>query len=63
MNATPTPENQSAQWEQDLIKRFAFEALQEQRRARRWSIFFKLLLLMYLGTRVTALRLSMKCNL
>jgi protease-4 len=48
MNATPTPENQSAQWEQDLIKRFAFEALQEQRRARRWSIFFKLLLLMYL---------------
>ena len=48
MNATPTPENHSAQWEQDLIKRFAFEALQEQRRARRWSIFFKLLLMTYL---------------
>ncbi len=48
MNATPKPENQSAQWEQDLIKRFAFEALKEQRRARRWSIFFKLLLMTYL---------------
>jgi protease-4 len=48
MNATPTPENQSAQWEQDLIKRFAFEALKEQRRARRWNIFFKLLLMTYL---------------
>jgi len=48
MNATPTPENHSAQWEQDLIKRFAFEALKEQRRARRWGIFFKLLLMTYL---------------
>ena len=32
----------------DLIQRFAFEALREQRSARRWSIFFKLLFTGYL---------------
>ncbi|MGD9603876.1 MAG: S49 family peptidase [Gammaproteobacteria bacterium] len=31
------------QWERDLLRRFAFEALREQRAARRWGIFFKLL--------------------
>ncbi|MDA8363621.1 MAG: S49 family peptidase [Gammaproteobacteria bacterium] len=30
-------------WERDLIERLAFAALNEQRRARRWGIFFKLL--------------------
>ncbi|MBM4228093.1 MAG: S49 family peptidase [Gammaproteobacteria bacterium] len=38
----PTPGNET-QWERDLLQRFAFEALREQRRARRWGIFFRLL--------------------
>lgn len=35
-------------WERNLISRIALEALTEQRRARRWSIFFKSLLALYL---------------
>ncbi len=38
---------QAPQWEQALLKRFAFEALREQRSARRWGIFFKLLAFAY----------------
>lgn len=37
-------------WERDLINRLAFAALNEQRRARRWGIFFKAILFIYLGT-------------
>ena len=39
---------ESAQWQQDLINRLAFASLNEQRRARRWSILFKSLLFVYL---------------
>ncbi len=35
-------------WEQDLVEQLALSSLQEQRRARRWGIFFKLLLFAYL---------------
>jgi protease-4 len=35
-------------WERDLVTRLASAALKEQRRARRWSVFFKLLLFAYL---------------
>ncbi|HET7198707.1 MAG TPA: S49 family peptidase, partial [Burkholderiales bacterium] len=35
-------------WERDLIARLAGAALLEQRRARRWGIFFKLLFFVYL---------------
>jgi protease IV len=35
------------QWERGLIERLAGAALQEQRRARRWGIFFKLLTFAY----------------
>src|SRR5688500_5829240 len=35
-------------WERDLIARLASSALIEQRRARRWGIFFKLVALIYL---------------
>ncbi len=35
-------------WERDLVNRLAFAALNEQRRARRWGIFFKSLLFIYL---------------
>ncbi len=40
----PEPEN----WERQTLEKLAFSALQEQRRARHWSIFFKLLTLTYL---------------
>ena len=36
------------QWERGLIEKLATEALKEQRRARRWGIFFKLLTFAYL---------------
>ncbi len=36
------------QWERDLLNRLAFASLNEQRRARRWGIFFKILLFIYL---------------
>ncbi|HEX9584918.1 MAG TPA: S49 family peptidase [Gammaproteobacteria bacterium] len=39
--------NQEA-WQRDLINRLAFASLVEQRRARRWGVFFKLGLLLYL---------------
>ena len=35
-------------WEREALERIALEALREQRRARRWSIFFKLAFLAYL---------------
>lgn len=36
-------------WQEEVLTRLAFGALEEQRRARRWGIFFKLLLLLYLS--------------
>jgi protease-4 len=39
---------QNPQWERDLIANLATAALKEQRRARRWGIFFKLLGFAYL---------------
>ncbi len=35
-------------WEKDLLERLAFASLKEQRRARRWGIFFKAATLLYL---------------
>ncbi len=46
-NTQPDPEN-SPEWERKVLERLATEALAEQRRARRWGIFFKLLGLGYL---------------
>ena len=37
----------SGQWERELIANLASAALKEQRRARRWGIFFKLLTFAY----------------
>jgi protease-4 len=42
----PTDEN----WERKALERVALAAVQEQRRARHWGIFFKLLLFVYLFT-------------
>ena len=47
----PTPIPKSAgnsQWEREIIEKLALAAVTEQRRARRWGIFFKLLLFAYL---------------
>ena len=41
-------DSQDAAWQQDLVNRLAFASLNEQRRARRWSILFKTLLFVYL---------------
>jgi len=38
----------SRAWERDLLNRLAFASLVEQRRTRRWGVFFKLALLAYL---------------
>jgi protease-4 len=35
-------------WHRDVVNRLAFAALNEQRRARRWNVFFKALLALYL---------------
>jgi protease-4 len=40
----PDPDN----WERKTLEKLAFSALQEQRRARHWGIFFKLLTFIYL---------------
>ncbi len=44
------PENISpnGDWERQVLEKLALSALQEQRRARHWSIFFKLLLFIWL---------------
>ena len=44
---TPEPSRQD-DWQREVVNRLAFAALDEQRRARRWSIFFKVVLLAYL---------------
>jgi protease-4 len=43
------PENQdSADWEHHMVQNLAFTAIKEQRKTRRWGIFFKGLTLFYL---------------
>jgi protease-4 len=43
------PENQSSsEWERQTIESLAFSAIKEQRKTRRWGIFFKSLTLLYL---------------
>jgi len=38
----------NAEWERETLNRLAFAAINEQRRSRRWSIFFKSLFFVYL---------------
>jgi protease-4 len=48
-NSTDKPmEPRPDKWERELLERLAFASLTEQRRARRWSIFFKLFFVFYL---------------
>ncbi|BAV33672.1 peptidase S49 [Sulfuricaulis limicola] len=44
----PGAAGRSPRWERDLLERLAFAAVTEQRRARRWGIFFKLFFAAYL---------------
>jgi len=41
-------EEQSESWEKELVSKLAFSAINEQRRARRWGIAFKLLFFIYI---------------
>ncbi|MHA1568773.1 MAG: S49 family peptidase, partial [Alphaproteobacteria bacterium] len=45
-NDVPDPDN--PHWQEEIVNRLAFAALNEQRRSRRWNIFFKSLFLAYL---------------
>ncbi|OQW96104.1 MAG: S49 family peptidase [Beggiatoa sp. IS2] len=52
MTPTPVPTQWSKvptedSWERDILNRLAFANLNEQRRARRWGIFFKILVFLY----------------
>lgn len=42
------PNTSDENWQRDIINRLAFATLNEQRRARRWSVFFRSLLFIYL---------------
>lgn len=46
---TPSSVPDSREWERDLIAKVALAAVDEQRRARRWSIFFKSLVALYVA--------------
>jgi len=35
-------------WERDVLEKLAMAAVTEQRRTRRWSVFFKMLMFVYL---------------
>lgn len=43
----PAPKQENDRWERDVLANVALAAVTEQRRARRWSIFFKLLFATY----------------
>lgn len=47
-NEMPAAGTHEAGWERTLLERLAFASLTEQRRARRWSIFFRLFFAVYL---------------
>src|SRR5260221_12030643 len=46
---TEPNEKQDGNWERDLVTKLASAALREQRRARLWSIFFRLLTFAYIS--------------
>jgi protease-4 len=48
VNSTWSGMHPDDSWERDILNRLAFATLNEQRRARRWSIFFKILGFAYL---------------
>jgi len=49
MNSTDKASESSIHWERETLERVLMASIEEQRRARRWGIFFKSLLVIYLG--------------
>lgn len=43
----PVDGDSNPEWERGVLERLAFSAVQEQRRTRRWNIFFRLAFLLY----------------
>ena len=41
-------EEKKETWEKELVNKLAFAAIKEQRKARRWGIFFKIMFLLYI---------------
>lgn len=54
-DTTPATAPRQSGWERELLERLAFASITEQRRARRWSIFFKLFFAVYLLVLLIAL--------
>lgn len=46
----PVGGKEKSAWEQEIMERLLFSAHKEQRRTRRWGIFFKCLMFVYLAT-------------
>jgi len=44
-----SPDLSRNDWERDVLNRLAFATLNEQRRSRRWNVFFKALAFIYVG--------------
>lgn len=44
-----TPDAADAGWEKAILEKLAFAAIEEQKKTRRWSVFFKLLTFAYLA--------------
>jgi len=49
------PDLSKENWERDVLNRLAFATLNEQRRARRWNVFFKALAFIYVGALIMVL--------
>ena len=47
-NETPNNEACESQWQRAVLEKLAFSALKEQKKARRWGVFFKSLFFIYL---------------
>jgi len=50
----PSAAEQKGEWERETMERLVFSAYKEHRRTRRWSIFFKSLLFIYLAVIIFA---------
>ncbi|RCS58245.1 S49 family peptidase [Parvibium lacunae] len=50
-----SPDIQQPGWERSVLERLALASIQEQRRARRWTIFFKVVGLLYAGVIIALL--------
>ena len=51
-NSIKTDVTRESGWEREIIEKLALAAVTEQTRARRWGIFFKSLIFVYLICRI-----------